>query len=434
MNYEEFEENELELFLTEYYNYEETKKILPSLQKKDYQTVREKTKKGIKKGIQAFLEKEKVSCHLYESDLGKFCFDNSTAHMTAIEVLSLDIGLDLLDDLKAYANDVCLTYRMYVYNDSRDRFLSVFAEKMDRYIRNGDLVEQVAGAWLSIFNQLGFAGFRVKDIYRKFDDMFGVYNWLPAHIMDGKVISRYEAYLIYEEAYYHFLKSHPQIREWIVGTASEVYDIQPSNVASGLDYTIQECGATHLQDISVRRVLTRLCLEEKGIAYDTESLPVIPIFKGDHLVQIRGVDSEGYPLNPGQVPFHKPESILPSDQSGWWNEGSAEDWYQKNKVLLVNPDVFYLSLVFFGPSKLYLAFNKRDHYHMKYESGHRFSRNLWYTKGNRARSLWCEDKTLTKVLKSPGMTHAEWERLLPTLRLSESASKRSVNFEVLKGG
>ena len=112
---------------------------------------------------------------------------------------------------------------------------------MDRYINNGELVSRAAGEWLSILNQLGFAGFRGKDIYEKFDAMFGANNWLPAHTMDdGKVISRHEAYLIYEEAYYLFIKSHPQIREWVVGTASEVYDIQPSNIASGLDYTIQE--------------------------------------------------------------------------------------------------------------------------------------------------------------------------------------------------
>ncbi|MFC1731984.1 hypothetical protein ACFL6I_16820 [candidate division KSB1 bacterium] len=42
---------------------------------------------------------------------------------------------------------------------------------------------------------------------------------------------------------------------------SEVYDIHPSNVESGLDYSNQECDATHLQDISVRRALTRIKLE-----------------------------------------------------------------------------------------------------------------------------------------------------------------------------
>jgi len=113
---------------------------------------------------------------------------------------------------------------------------------MDKFIRNGNLVEAVAREWLTIFSQLSYAGFRKKGIYEAFDALYGRKNWLPAHFMDGKVVSRYEGYLIYEEAYYQLLKSGPEMREWIIGTASEVYDIQPSNVESGLDYTIQECG------------------------------------------------------------------------------------------------------------------------------------------------------------------------------------------------
>jgi nicotinate-nucleotide adenylyltransferase len=107
----------------------------------------------------------------------------------------------------------------------------------------------------------------------------------------------------------------------LCATASDVYDIQPSNVESGLDYHKQECTATHLQDIAVRRVLVRLGRS----------------FKGDHLVQIRGHESEGYRLNPGKVPFHEPESIIePTFAPGrWWDAHSVEDFWQSNKVLEV---------------------------------------------------------------------------------------------------
>ena len=80
-----------------------------------------------------------------------------------------------------------------------------------------------------------------------------------------------------------------------------------------------------LQDIAVRRCLKRLNRS----------------FQGDHLVQIRGHDSEGFRLNPGQVPFHEPDSVLrPSLSSrSWWQENSVEDFWQSNKLLQVRSSV-----------------------------------------------------------------------------------------------
>src|SRR5262249_45053712 len=99
---------------------------------------------------------------------------------------------------------------------------------------------------------------------------------------------------------------------------------------SGLDYHKQECPAIHLQDIAVRRCLKRLNRS----------------FQGDHLVQIRGQDSEGFRLNPGKVPFHDPDGILrPSlAHEAWWEEDSIEDFWQSNKILQVSADVPEASL------------------------------------------------------------------------------------------
>ena len=95
----------------------------------------------------------------------------------------------------------------------------------------------------------------------------------------------------------------------------------PTNVQSGLDYSIQEDTASHLHDIAVRNAVSRLGRE----------------FSGDHLVEIRGHTSEGYRLNPGQVPFHLPDKVLlPSQSAGtWWKSHSIEDFWQSNKVLVV---------------------------------------------------------------------------------------------------
>lgn len=81
----------------------------------------------------------------------------------------------------------------------------------------------------------------------------------------------------------------------LLAVATDVYDHDLSNCASGLDYTRQEGAATHLQDIAIRRVALR-----RGWR-----------FTGDELVQIRSHSSYwGNLLSPGRVPFHLPEHIV----------------------------------------------------------------------------------------------------------------------------
>ena len=174
--------------------------------------------------------------------------------------------------------------------------------------------------WITV-GRPGYVGHRHRQSVRRLNRQFGEGNWRISYHWNEAVIDRHEALKHYEDAYCEFLKCHPDVLDWLCRTASEVYDIEPSNVDSGLDYSRQECSAVHLQDIAVRRCLKRLNRQ----------------FEGDHLVQIRGHDSEGYRLNPGRVPFHAPERILkPSLSRGtWWDESSIEDFWQSNKILQV---------------------------------------------------------------------------------------------------
>ena len=56
----------------------------------------------------------------------------------------------------------------------------------------------------------------------------------------GKIIAEDVAIQIYEDAYYEFFDTHRDKLEWLINTASDVYDTAPSNVQAGLDYKIQE--------------------------------------------------------------------------------------------------------------------------------------------------------------------------------------------------
>lgn len=182
---------------------------------------------------------------------------------------------------------------------------------------------QPDGEWSTLYRP-GYAGRQGSRRDRQRDEVYGPGNWRTAFEWGGRTILYDEALLLYEDAYFEHLKTNPEVLEWLLNTAYEVYDNSDSNVFSGTDYRIQEAGSTHLQDISIRRCLIRLGLE----------------FRGDHLVEIRGKRSGGFRLNPGQVPFHRPELIVQPEFKSWWNPGSIESFWQANKVLQVKEKAF----------------------------------------------------------------------------------------------
>ncbi|MDD5746935.1 MAG: hypothetical protein PHO30_06725, partial [Candidatus Omnitrophica bacterium] len=49
----------------------------------------------------------------------------------------------------------------------------------------------------------------------------------------------------------------------------------------------------------------------------------------------RGPQSEGYFLNPGYVPFHRPELIIQPQLAGWWKPYSIEGFYQSAKAIIL---------------------------------------------------------------------------------------------------
>ena len=172
--------------------------------------------------------------------------------------------------------------------------------------------------WKTI-DRPGHFSWKKDKIHAGFDEQYGVGNWKLTYAWGDQIIPRDMAIQLYEDSYYEFLKEDKEVLEWLITTASDVYDNNPSNVHSGLDYTIQEYGGNHLQDISIRRSLIRLGRW----------------FEGDRLVEIRGSESEGYMLSPGVVPFHLPEMIMKPALAGWWEKDTVEDFYQSNKLLQV---------------------------------------------------------------------------------------------------
>ena len=166
----------------------------------------------------------------------------------------------------------------------------------------------------------GYFGYQKHKLHEELQSRYGPYR--IAYLWGETLITRASALQLYEDSYHHFLRENEELLDWLITEAADVYDNHVSNVRSGLDYAAQEPNlSTHLQDIAVRRSLIRLG----------------GWFKGRRLIQIRGLNSEAYVLNPGLVPFHRPDRIAhPAWTADWCRPGSVESFWQSNKVVVTD--------------------------------------------------------------------------------------------------
>lgn len=175
--------------------------------------------------------------------------------------------------------------------------------------------------WTTI-KRPGYFGKHRDELYQQYNKTYGKNNWRIAWMVNGKVFSKEETLLLYEDSYYIFLKKHPKILQQLISEAKNVYDDAVSNIKSGLDYFKQETNRTHYQDIAIRRCVLRLGLKFKG-----KKLIQIRDYKGKHPLSLK--------LSPGRIPFHFPKLIKKPELTGWWQPGSLESFYQSNKILQV---------------------------------------------------------------------------------------------------
>jgi len=182
-----------------------------------------------------------------------------------------------------------------------------------------------------IIERPGHFGKEKDNLYEKWNSEFGEGNWRIAWQWGNRFLEKRDAQLIFEDAYFEFARKHPRLWFKLINTAEEIWDTAVSNIKSGINYDIQETPGEHVHDISIRRVNLRKGLE----------------FKGRELIRIRKpTDNELSAIfGPYAIPFHIPSMISQEkikDYTGfgeWWlnweGKNSAEDFYQKNKLLIV---------------------------------------------------------------------------------------------------
>lgn len=173
--------------------------------------------------------------------------------------------------------------------------------------------------WITV-GRPGYLGGARDRMHKEWNVRYGAGGWRLVWEAEGKFLDFLGAAELYEESYYRFLKGQPEVLETLIREASEVYDDALSNIASGFDYTRQETGRTHVQDVAIRRCVRRLGRRFEGAS---------PIQIRDRL----GAHPLSLTLSPGQVPFHAPGIIRQPELTGWWLPGSVEAFYQSNRLL-----------------------------------------------------------------------------------------------------
>jgi hypothetical protein len=168
----------------------------------------------------------------------------------------------------------------------------------------------------------GYLGKYRDEKFGEWDEKYGKGNWRLVWKVGEVFVDFLGVCALYEDAYFEFLRTNPNILRQLINEASNVYDDEPSNVDSGFDYTKQETKRTHIQDIAIRRSLIRMGLW----------------FQGKELIRIRqekGTHALSMILSPGGVPFHRPDLIEKPELEGWWYPGTVESFYQSNRFLQV---------------------------------------------------------------------------------------------------
>jgi hypothetical protein len=174
----------------------------------------------------------------------------------------------------------------------------------------------------------GYVGRRRNELWAERDARFGKGNWQSIWLVDEDYLEYAETCRLYEDAYFEYFKKRPELLDYLLEIASDVYDDDPSNVQSGLEYLKRGDLRTHIQDIAIRN-----CVKRFGRKFNGSKLVQIRDRMGEHPLSLA--------LSPGQVPFHQPALISNPDNlqelrnQGWWLPSSVEDFYQLGKRLAV---------------------------------------------------------------------------------------------------
>lgn len=183
---------------------------------------------------------------------------------------------------------------------------------------------------VKIVSRPGYFGKNRTQIISQLDQKY--LGWQECWQIGDMILDFSEAVLLYDDSYYHYFNQNPQIVDWVI-SFGECYDSERSNIATGTNHDSKAI-PRHIQDVSVRRALVRLGTYFKNYYGNDHTL-----YKEEQLLHIRGKETNGFGLMPGNIPFHKPELIMTEqvdNMPSWIQPGTVESYWQSNKVIVID--------------------------------------------------------------------------------------------------
>jgi|SRR3989344_3602244 len=123
--FRQFEDSEIDRFLSTYWDYDNTKLLLTNLEEKNYEKVKSATKIGIRNGLDEYMSGKDVSVYLLDiSNLEKFYYEFVTICNNIHETINkLCINLNGVPE---FSDFVSHNFSAFIYQDSRNKFKNLY--------------------------------------------------------------------------------------------------------------------------------------------------------------------------------------------------------------------------------------------------------------------------------------------------------------------
>ncbi len=123
--FRQFEDSEIDRFLTTYWSYDDARAILTNLEKTNYEKVKSASNNGIRNGLDVYMNGKGVSVYLLDiNELSKFYYEFVTIDNNIIEMINkLNINLDGVPE---FSDFVSHNFSAFIYQDSRYKFKTKF--------------------------------------------------------------------------------------------------------------------------------------------------------------------------------------------------------------------------------------------------------------------------------------------------------------------
>lgn len=184
-----------------------------------------------------------------------------------------------------------------------------------------------------ILHVLGQFGKKRDEMFKSWDAQYGEDNWkIGWQLANGTLLDFNHMFCLFIASYIQYFREHPEEARVITTNYAYAYDDDPITYEEAFDVThlLDKPGIKNqFHHVAMNRALVNFL----GLTFiGSEPLQVRMGKSGT----LRATWPKGYRWSPGRIPAVVPQKLFPDEElTGWWDNSSIEDLYQKSKVLVI---------------------------------------------------------------------------------------------------